>query len=75
MMKAREINELAKVVGGSVLDEVFRQYMDYLYMLYDKYGVRGLKNVKKVCTFSEREELLEMLNEVMRVSTKPELCK
>ena len=48
MMKAREINELAKVVGGSVLDEVFRQYMDYLYMLYDKYGVRGLKNVKKV---------------------------
>lgn len=75
MMKAMGINELAKVVGGSVLDEVFRQYMDYLYMLYDKYGVRGLKNVKKVCTFSEREELLEMYNEVMRVSTKPELCK
>ena len=33
MMKAMGINELAKVVGGSVLDEVFRQYMDYLYML------------------------------------------
>ena len=75
MMKTVKTNELAKVVGGSVLDEVLRQYMDYLYMLYDKYGVRGLKNVKKVCTFSEREELLEMLNEVMRVSTKPELCK
>ena len=75
MMKAMEINELAKVVGGNVLDEVIRQYMDYLYMLYDKYGVKGLKNVKKVCTFSEREELLEMLNEVMRVSSKPELCK
>ena len=75
MMKAMEINELAKVVGGNVLDEVIWQYMDYLYMLYDKYGVKGLKNVKKVCTPGEREELLEMLNEVMRVSTKPELCK
>ena len=75
MMKVMEINELAKVVGGNVLDEVIRQYMDYLYMLYDKYGVKGLKNVKKICTPGEREELLEMLNEVMRVSTKPELCK
>ena len=75
MMKAMEINEMAKVVGGNVLDEVIRQSMDYLYMLYDKYGVKGLKNVKKVCTPGEREELLEMLNEVMRVSTKPELCK
>ena len=75
MMKAMEINELAKVVGGSVLDEIFKQYIDYLNSLFEKYNVRGIKNVKKICTSDERDEIREMWNEVMRVSSRPELCK
>ena len=75
MMKAMEMNELAKVVGGSVLDEVFKQYIDYLNSLFEKYNVRGIKNVKKVCNSDERDEIREMWNEVMRVSSRPELCK
>ena len=35
MMKAMEINELAKVVGGSVLDEIFNQYIEYLNSLFE----------------------------------------
>ena len=75
MMKAMGINELAKVVGGSVLDEIFNQYIEYLNSLFEKYNVRGIKNVKKVCTPDERNEIREMWNEVMRVSSKPEFCK
>ena len=75
MMKAMEINELAKVVGGSVLDEIFNQYIEYLNSLFEKYNVRGIKNVKEFCTPDERNEIREMWNEVMRVSSKPELCR
>ena len=75
MMKALNMNELEKVVGGSVLDEVFKQYIDYLNSLFEKYNVRGIKNVKRVCTDDEKNEIHEMWNEVMRVSSRPELCR
>ena len=75
MMKAMDLHELAKVVGGRVLDEIFNQYIEYLNSLFEKYNIRGIKNVKKVCTPDERNEIREMWNEVMRGSSKPELCK
>ena len=54
--------EFINAVGGNALDEVFRQYMDYVDSLYAKYGCRGkgLRHLKTLCTPEELSEMNEL---------------